>query len=127
MMEQKIRDFFEGEVMPAECVQRIDDAITERTKVVYRPLWIKAVTIASALVFVVLALLSQENIRVKAQEFYVFVVNSLSPDTAPVGKVADDVSVSFRGVAHSESESVSKEEMEQFLLFVRLFLNAFLI
>lgn len=111
-MERKIQEFFENETMPEDCAQRIEAQMTHRPRSAIR--WHR-IAAAAAILALVLALFSQETVRVTAQELCDFVVNALSPEAGPVGEVEPGVEITFTGSVSAASEQKAMRALNEYL------------
>ena len=78
-METRIRDCFDSVTMPQDCEIRIRNALGVKQKSTSRRLLKAAASIAAALILI-LGVVHRDTLTVYAQEFYHFVVHTLSPN-----------------------------------------------
>lgn len=112
-MERKVYEYYDGETMPEDCAQRIEDRMTHRPKPAIQ--WRRFAAAGAAVLVLVLALLNPEAVRVKAKEVCDLVINALSPEAGPVGQVEEDVYISFSGVISAETDEQAEYAAKEYL------------
>lgn len=107
-MEKHLKESFAKLTMPEACEQRIQQAIAEKREKSLRPEWMRAVAAAAALVLVVLIGVNFDAVKVYAGEAIEHIIHTLNPEeTVPLGKVGENIYVSYGGVVSSQDENGS--------------------
>lgn len=99
-MERKVYDFFEGETMPEDCANRIEDRMTHRPKAAIQ--WRRFAAAAAAMLVLVLAVFNVDSICAQADSILDEITHALNPDIPrKIGKVEEGV---YRGYSNLITE-----------------------